>query len=472
MSTRSKLASVIVLCIVLALVVWGVLNDSVHLPDSTLPQRPTDVSRLENVSGLDTTVGSPNREPAVAGAESTGTPGAIVAASSGFSGQFVFSDRSSAPRLTFRLAPLKNLPGESRKSLRDGAELARAQGGCVRWAVERTGVDGRFDVGNVCPGQYKLEISSDLVLMEPSASYTAPATDVVVLVDGFVVTILAIDAAGMIVPHCDVQLTRLDNGKPGVVARTRCDENGMATTYVRTPGTYQIRAAQGLTYSTPEELFVGGTTHHISQTVVLREHHTGAILSVVVDSCTEPGRPVPSYCLNFYETGTERVRFRLCSEDAELGGIFKNVEPGEYDVLPAPRYSDEPVMYSVEGAKRSHLALLDGTAATFNTCVNVGGRIGLMVVGDVQDVATSQKAIASITALDGGVGPIKLLFRSSSPAGISMSFEVPLNSRRVTEQVFAPGRYSLSVTVAGEQYSEILVNLVAGQVCNIDLPLR
>ena len=381
-----------------------------------------------------------------------------------FSGQFVFEDGSIPPEMSFGM--------EADSLLGAGAP------DCARKTWERTDSQARFSVEGLCAGTYAISpgISG---LPRLQHRFLMPSSGVRVVLEGYLLRVRTLkrDGTPAVGATIEVQYVQpaVDGRDPATARWDRpSDRQGEAWFGLPAPGACTVSAFQGLETALAHEVELSGPSRVVDAPLVLAAASSGAVLRVEMRGCGSSGLAVEDYCIELLDPATGTQAARLCTNDARPQQVFAELRPGRFQARAVPKFLGRPVFYRPEiPARETALELFEGRETTLKLCVELGGRLYVLVhAGNGRaETDSALQALLEVEREDGSDRQ-RLNFRAPTETGVKFEFALPFGTDRATENVLEPGTYTLTTRAAGHATAVQTVVVRPGELTSVTVLLQ
>lgn len=334
---------------------------------------------------------------------------------------------------------------------------------------------GRFAASTPCTGSFVARLESFGGNMQIDGIIDTPATDLRLVVPGYLMRVRVVDVQRRPVEEAAVTAEWLADTIPGRRTPTRLrlnrrtDALGNAYLHLPDPGSLFVYAARGGLASTTDEVSFRDASGLTTHEVVLTEDRRVARFQLVVQTCAEPHVPIRDYCVVFDHFETRIQALRITSEQVPRDGILDELAIGKYRVRLMQRYLGEPAYYA-DDHKMPGVAFVatDDGIGRLELCTDLGGRIALRV--DVPGASAELTAQASIL-LEDGTPKRPMWFRHADEGGVTVDGSVPVGIERLSEEVLVPGLCVLRVSAKGCLDRDVEVVVRAGEATHVAVEL-
>jgi hypothetical protein len=486
-STTTKAASARLRAILILLVVmslgagaWWISTRSANVTDSGENRAQVESTDSDPEPSLDLeTIADHPRSTAMLPVEATSEPASTTKelAKDGavFSGRFRFADGSTPPKLTFEL--FLRLPDGSSDPSGRLEDLRRAElaGGCHPRAIESTDDHGKFLVDGLCPGSYAMVLTTFSGLGVVDGVYSVPGQDVDITLGGYLLEVHSVDPGGAMLGESVVTGEYLRDPDAGERRSApahwggKSDAHGIAFFAFPAPGRCTFRARKGLEVSEETTILLQGPSRVVDSTLRLNKAGNGAALRLVLHGCAPFNSAITDYCFTISDANSRTQFARICSESAEADGVFRNLPAGTFVLEVVPRYGGAPSFYMRgQGLAQGPVTLIDDRETSVDLCLQLGGRISLLIASDDHDAHTESAAqVTAVLWTSDQTGVVFLSFREPDSTGITVSRTIPLGVRRLTETVIEEGTYFLDVIGDGLAPTRTIVSIRAGETIEL-----
>ncbi len=405
-------------------------------------------------------------EPRVVAAEP------VVAAPPGsLAGSVSFADGSVPPPILLRLVRYED---DASRANDPGDEHA-ASTACVHEIHAPTDADGRFEAAGLCPGRYRAEAVLPQT-MYANGLFEVPARDARYVLQGYLLIARALDPSRAPVRgvHVAVEYQQDPDAhrpEPSVASWSRVtDAEGCFWLPIPEPGDVRLRVLGLGPDGATDVVSLRLTPGIVRKDIWLPILPGRASLRVRLTACADGAAPVRDYCLALEEIGSKSATLRLCSETADAD-VFRSIPPGRYRATPIARnFGKAPAWYREFPGPGWDLVLEDGREALLAQCVELGGRVQILVRADPARATTEA---VEVELLDDGGEPVrKLTFRDPQPSGgLRLALELPAGVERLADTLLDPGERTLRIRAAGRADRIVSVKVVAGEATRLVVDL-
>jgi hypothetical protein len=334
---------------------------------------------------------------------------------------------------------------------------------------------GRFATSELCTGSYIAWLDTLGGNLHVNGIIDAPATDLRLVVPGYLMRIRVLDLQHRPVADAAVTAEWLADPIPGRRAPSRArlerttDALGDAWLHLSDPGAAFVRATRGKLASATDEVNLRDASGLMTHELVLTEDRRVARFQLVVQTCAVPHVPIRDYCVVFDHFDTGIRALRITSEQVPADGVLEELAVGKYRVRLMPRYLGEPAYYPDRYDTPSvEFVATDDGLGRLELCTELQGRIALRV--DVPEASAGLEARASLL-IDGAMPKRPMWFRIADEGGVTTGESLPVGVERLSEDVVAPGSYVLRVSAPGCFDRDVQVVVRAGEATHVAVEL-
>jgi hypothetical protein len=397
-----------------------------------------------------------------------------------FSGRFKFADGSIPPKMTFQVIAHRPDEEPNVPKVMEEARRADVTGSCHPWAIDHTDNDGHFAVAGLCPEKYSVVLETFSGLGAVDGVYSVPSQDAEIILGGYLLKVRVVDQDGGMVGESVVTTEYNRDAEPGqepsapAHLHVKGDQQGIAFLSLPDPGRCTLRARNGVQVSDDTTIVLQGPSRIVESTLQVYKAGNGAALRVTLHGCAPSNAVITEYCFTILDAKSLTQVARLCSENADADGAFRDLPTGSFVMEVVPRYSGPPSFYVKDREPvRKPVTLVENQEASIDFCLKLGGRISLLITRDEKSAPAESiaHAEAALSALD-GTGPRPLSFRETTPDGITVSRAIPFGIRRLSETIIEDGSYYLDVTGDGLTPLRTVVSVHAGEALEVSCKVR